>query len=103
MKDHEGKIDIDDPIGKQLCFTSDKFWIGYLWKVDNDIYISLIASKGSGKGYLSSLFNRIEELGFNIKVPNPVRHMQEILKKKNFKKNYEKHNMCDEMVEVWSK
>ena len=103
IRNHEGEISLDSEVGNELGFTSDKFVLGYLWKIKEDIYISLIMSQGRGRGNLSSLFNRIKELGYRIKVPSPLPEMREILKKKKFRKNYEKHNMCDEMVEVWSK
>ena len=49
MKD--GHIEIDSENGKIFGFTSDLFE-GYLWKKENDIYISFIISIHEGKGNL---------------------------------------------------
>lgn len=102
IKDHEGVINIDDDIAKELGFTSDKFFMGYLWKIDNAIWISLIASY-QGNGYFSQLLNKIQDLGFIIKVPSPLGQMQAILNKKKFTPTQEYNKEIKEMVDVWIK
>lgn len=95
-------IKLDDDFAKKLGFTSDKFH-GYLFKIKNDIYISMIVSLHMGKGNVSKLFNRVLELGYNLKVPLPILDMVDIVKKKGFEKTIEKHDMSGEEVDVWVK
>jgi len=83
MKD--GMIKIDSKEAKKLGFTSDKFTnYSYLWKIGDNIYISLIGSKKEGEGYLRGLFNEILESGFKVAVPNPLPKMEQILAKNDF-------------------
>lgn len=95
------EIPLDSEIGKKLGFTSDLFK-GYLWIKGNDIFISAIMSLHEGKGNLNNLFNKIEELGYNIKVPVPLGKMRSILLKKGFSQGTE---FCDlrGKVDVWEK
>ena len=94
-----GKIELDSSLGKKLGFTSDKF-DGWLWRKGKDIYISFIVSLNEGQGNLSKLFDRILELGYNIKVPIPLGKMRLILTKKSFRRNWEYDKRFGK-VEVW--
>lgn len=101
MKQSNGIIHPGDKFAKLLGFTKRRFG-GYLWLIDNDIYISVIISHEEGKGNLTRLFDRIKELGYTIKVPIPMGHMRQILEKKGFVLTEEKHP-TGEMIEVWVK
>ena len=98
MKD--GIIKLDSEFAKEIGFTSDKFE-GYLWKVENCIYISVIKSIRLFQGNLSSLFFSIRKKGFTIKVPSPLPLMESICKQKGFKKTFEYHKQYNEEVDVW--
>ena len=102
----DGIIKLDSEKGIQLGLTSDKFHKGtYLWKRGDRIYISFIMSnpKEEGKGNVSKLFNRIEELGYKVAVPTPMGKMQLILIKKGFKPTKEWDETFESNVEVWVK
>lgn len=99
MMDEE--IALDSELGKKIGFTSDKFK-GYLWIKENDVFISAILSLHEGKGNLNRLFSKIEELGYNIKVPVPLGKMRSILLKKGFSKTTEVCELRGE-VDVWGK
>lgn len=94
-------INPDDQIGKLIGFTANKF-DGWLWRIDDQIYISFIVSKKKKKGNLSKLFNAIADQGWTIKVPSPLGKMEKILKKKNFVLAREKAEH-GEMINVWMK
>lgn len=74
----ENCIDVDSDKGKQLGFTSDKFQ-GYLFTSAGSIYISMIISLDPLKGNVKKLFDRIVELGYTVKVPNPMGRMFKIV------------------------
>lgn len=99
MKD--GIINLDSKNGNKLGFTSDNF-DGYLWKQGDDIWISVIISKNSGKGNLSRLFKAILHKGYNIKVPTPFSKMEAILRNHGFEFTKEVDAKFGE-VEVWVK
>ena len=69
--------------GVALGFVADKFK-GYLWRRGDMIFISMIESKIPAHGHFSGLLAEIEDMGFNVHVPNPVPLMQKILTKKGF-------------------
>lgn len=96
----EGIIELDSDFAKEIGFTSDKFQ-GYLWKVEDYIYISFIKSINREQGNLSSLFSTIQEKGFGIKVPTPFPLMESICKQKGFTKTFEHHKQFNEEVDVW--
>lgn len=98
----EGIIELDTPFAKHLGFTSDKF-DGWLWKKDKHIMISFIVSKQEGKGNLSKLFQRIQELGYEIRVPNPFAKMKAILVTHGFKRTIEYDKDMGGDVAVWIK
>ena len=77
----DGPIHLDTEDGKALGFTSDKFIHSWLWKVEDIIYISFIASKDEGKGNLIKLFQAILDAGYGIKIPTPSNRMLKITQK----------------------
>jgi len=97
-------INPDSEEGKELGFTSDKFF-GWLSKAKGFVYISFIESKDSGKGNLSELFENILSKGYGIKVPTPFPKMKRIVKERGFEKTYEERSepQIDGSVEVWVK
>lgn len=98
MKD--GIIILDGKFATEIGFTCDKFE-GYLWKVGDYIYISLIKSLNPGHRDLSTLFNSILKKGYGIKVPTPFPRMESICKRKGFKLTTEPHKEYNETVDVW--
>ena len=76
----DGIIDLGSPAANELGFTSDKF-DGYLWRMGDEIYISLIRSKQPGQGNFSALIKAIKAAGFRPVVPTPMARMLSILKK----------------------
>ena len=83
MKYVEGIIKPGSRIGKSLGFTREKF-DGWLWIMDNAIYLSMIFSLDPGKGNLSKLMNNILKEGFIVKVPTPLGRMLDIVQAKGF-------------------
>ena len=79
----EGQIILDSEAGKELGFTSALF-DGYLWKIGDRIFISLIVSRNKRQGNLSRLFAHIQQAGYKVAVPTPIGKMVKILKKKGF-------------------
>lgn len=94
----EGMIELDSESGKLLGFTSEQFQHSYLWRKGNEIYISLIEVKKPNNGTFKSLIKCIEELGFQVAVPNPLGQMIFILEKWNFTPIFEQGGS-----EVWRK
>lgn len=95
-------ITLDSDIGKELGFTSDKFEKdSYLWRVGNKIVISLIFSIEENKGYLTQLFQGIEDAGYRISVPTPLPKMEAYLMKRGFEMHIENGSFGD--YEVWEK
>jgi hypothetical protein len=83
MKD--GMIMVGSPRGKALGFTSDKFTrTSYLWKKGDTMFISLIESKESGKGYYRALLDKIEGICKQVIVPSPSNRMIEIMQKRGY-------------------
>ena len=97
----KGVFTFEHPLAKEIGFTPDKFE-GWLGLKDGYIYISFIISKQRGKGNLSKLFDKILSLGYGIKVPTPFASMEEICRKKGFRKIIE-HDRRMGNVEVWVK
>jgi hypothetical protein len=95
-------IEVDSDEGKELGFTSDKF-MGWLWKVDNSIYISFIQCINQNKGNFSELLDNIESKGYVIKVPNPLKKMKQILIKKGFQLKHEWWSDANAWVDVYIK
>lgn len=86
----DGMISLGTHSASLFGFTANRFREdSYLWRTGDYIYISLIFSKTPGRGHLSTLFNTILGHGFGIKVPNPLGHMEEILRAKGFTKTTE--------------
>ena len=87
----DGLITVDSEWGCRLGFTSDKFLkdgqlAGELYKRGDDIYIQSIGVLPARRrqNCLNNLMNALWDLGFKIKVPNPLPLMLQILKKKGF-------------------
>lgn len=98
-------IEPDSSWGQKIGFTSDKF-SGYLWKEEKYITISFIESLTPGKGNLSNLFDKIQELGYGIKVPTPSARMTAIIMKKGFKPTmvpFAPEHGINDLCEVWLK
>lgn len=77
-----GMITVDSEFGKEIGFTSDNFERGcHLWKIDNNIFISIIEAKYQGRGVFSALVKKIESLKFSVLVPTPLAQMEKILKR----------------------
>jgi hypothetical protein len=94
----DGIILLNTPAADSLGFTSALFaGDSYLWKVGSDMYISLIQSKQPGTGAFRALAQTLEAQGFTIKVPTPLRRMQEILVKQGYSPTLE------EGCQVWVK
>lgn len=98
----DGLIELDTDKGQKLGFTSDKF-VGYLWKEGKWVYISFIISKQENQGNLSTLFKRINEQGYGIKVPTPFATMKAILKNHNFTETREWFPESNDWCEVWKR
>jgi hypothetical protein len=81
---NEGIIEIDTDSGKQLGFTSDRFFPqSYLWRTGNTITISFIMAKQ--KGMFRQLINAILEKGFDFEIPTPSGRMREIADKQRWR------------------
>ena len=94
----DGCINLDSDLGKQFGFTSNKFFTdSYLWKKENEIYISLIFCKEQNKGYFKELINNIKKNGFGVAIPNPLGNMVKILKKWGYKP------IIEDDTDVWRK
>ncbi len=97
----DGEISLGTPFAQKLGFTPDKFQGGsYLWKTGSYITVSFIASTESSKGYLRSLFDRIVELGYGIRVPTPFPRMEKICLKYGFEKQTEYIPEMQDMLEL---
>ena len=102
----DGIIELDSEKGRELGLTSDKFHNGtYLWKKGDRVYISFIMSnaKEEGKGNVSKLFNRIEELGYKVAVPTQMGKMPLILIKKGFIPTKEWDETFESNIDIWIK
>ena len=81
----EGIILLGTPAAQELGFTQDHFSEdSYLWRIGDSIMISNIECKTPGNGHFRRLLETIESKKFTIKVPTPMRRMQEILDKNGF-------------------
>ena len=88
MKD--GIINIGTPAADALGFTSDKFHEdSYLWKKGDSIYISFIESVSPGKSDFRGLVEKIHSLGLTVKIPTPLRSMEEICRKNGYQHSQE--------------
>lgn len=97
VKLSDGIIKLNSARGRVFGFTSDAY-DGWLWKKGGAIYISFIVSKSNGN--FKRLIDRIRALGFAIKIPTPLGHMQKIVEKNGYRYTVEtdpKYGPC----EVW--
>ena len=100
---NDGIIELDSEFGKELGFTSDKFWASWLWKRGNRIIISMICAKKEEKGYFTELIKKIEEKGYEIAIPTPIGLMEILVRKWGFKRIMEYSEDFKGYVEVWVK
>ena len=105
MKD--GIINIGTPAANALGFTEDKFHEdSYLWKNSDCLYVSFIASRNPGKGDFRRLVEKIHSLGLTVKIPTPLRSMEEICRKNGYQHSQEafdeKARRTSGKVNVWS-
>jgi hypothetical protein len=99
MKIDDGIIDLDTDRGKVFDFTSDKFeLVSYLWRMDNSIVISFVASKK--KGNFRGLVENILKQGLSVKVPTPLPDMKRIVIKCGYTRTFEDDPGMGP-VEVW--
>lgn len=93
-------IEPDSELGKWLGFTQDKF-DGYMWKKNDQVYVSFLVSKKPNEGNLSKLFGAIHKNGWTIKVPTPLGNMESILYRKGFKNTVEYDELSKNYINVW--
>lgn len=97
----DGIIKINSGRGVKLGFTTDCFTPdSYLWKVKNEILISLISSRYPGSGNVRALFDRIEDQGFDIFIPTPLGRMHNLCQKRGMK--YTHRGVGPDYVEGYS-
>jgi hypothetical protein len=82
-------------------FSPDHF-DGWLWKINDAIFISFIECLSPGKGYFRKLIESILSQGFTVKIPTPLGRMQEIVIKNKYKKTYATDKDMG-TVEIWEK
>ncbi len=76
----DGMIHLDSPRAELFGFTSERFAIGsYLWILGPHVVISAIESRA--KGNFRELVERIQLLGFGVKIPTPLAEMSRIVRK----------------------
>ena len=95
---NNGIIEIDSDAGKEIGFTSDRFY-GYLWKTDDSIVISFIESHK--RGNFRQLVEKILDLGLRVDIPTPLGRMEDIVNKNGYKFKLVDDEIMG-MVEVWS-
>lgn len=95
-------ISLDSDDARSIGFTSDLFK-GWLWKVGDQIYISMIESLHEGKGNMSRLFASIEAAGYRVTVPTPLAKMRKILLHMGFRQYVEFSDELKCEVDVWRK
>ena len=93
-------VEIGSPLANELGFTADKF-DGYLWRIDNEIVISLIISLDPEMGNFRALVKRIKENGFTVAVPTPLGRMKSILIKWGFERQLRYEKTINTNVEYW--
>lgn len=91
-----------DPRVKKFGWTKLKFR-GYLSIEGNTIWISSIWSNNRGKGNFSRLVKNIRKAGYQIKVPSPFPHMEEICKHLGFTLTEEYFPEAGEWIKVYVK
>lgn len=81
-------VNLGDPFAEEIGFTRDRF-DGYLWRIGQAVYISLVVSKQPGQGHLSALFEALWEKGYTVRVPTPLPRMEAILRAEGFEEKRE--------------
>ena len=83
LEAQNGMIKLDSELAQKLGFTSDKFVsASYLWLHGNTIVISFIWARQ--KGAFRNLIEKIEECGYDFKIPTPCPRMMEIAEKQGW-------------------
>lgn len=98
MKDGIINPSKNNPFG----FTAELF-DGYLCKLGDDIFISLIESREPRKGNFRRLCESIMSQGFILKIPTPLGRMQEIVEKNGYTHTLEFSVGMQSDVDVWVK
>lgn len=89
-----------DPRVRAFGWTKSKFK-GYLSIVENTIWVSSVWSNQRGKGNFSRLIKNIHKAGYEIKIPSPFPHMEEICKHLGFIETTELFPEADEIITVY--
>lgn len=96
----DGIIRIDSEPAIALGFTSDRFHLGsYLWKLNNTIIISFIAS--NARGNFRQLVNTILHHGYAIEIPTPLGRMEQIVAKNGYRHEQRFCDQLGELIDVW--
>jgi len=85
---------------KGFGWTKSKFK-GYLSIEGNTIWISSVWSIQRGKGHFSRLIKNIRKAGYEIKIPSPFPHMEEICQHLGFIKTEEFFEQMGEMIIIY--
>lgn len=95
-------VNLEDPFADEVGFTRDRF-DGYLWRIGQVVYISLVVSKQPGEGHLSALFEALSSRGYTVRVPTPLAKMEAILRGKGFEEKREWWEEIEDYGTVWEK
>ena len=98
------EVVLDSVFAKEIGFTYEKGFDGYLWRVENNSekYVTL-STIISHKGGLLTLMANIFNLGFDIHVPTPSSKMQAILERREFIQTFVYDKDFDDTCEIWVK
>ena len=99
MAEPDGMIPVGSSLGTRWGFIASNFaGDSYLWKRNNVIFISLVASKRTGA--FGELVRAIQKDGLQVDVPTPLGQMQRILEHWGAKQRWERTPDGDG-VELW--
>ena len=102
MIDEDHPILPGDPGTATIKFTKERFTDdSYLWRIGDDVWVSLIVSKEPGKRHFSELVAAMEARGLNVLVPTPLGKMPAILTHWGFAP--QARDIQGELVEVWER
>jgi hypothetical protein len=93
-----GEIRIGHPLATELGFTSERF-DGYLWLLDNDLYVSLVDAKTQGQGHFRAFVEAALAKGYTVKIPTPLGQMEYIVRRWGFQQTVEPSELGP--CEVW--
>lgn len=105
MVDMCGLVEVvpDQPMGKAIGFTDDKF-VGLVLIYNNHtVYINYIAAKNRNCGDTTSFIRGLLEMNFKVKVSSVISdEMEHICRKLGFKKVFERHPYFNnEVFDMW--